>query len=106
MDNGYCNQGMNQMPNMNQQSAPEFTKYLILSIIQLLCCNQITGVIAIVFTVLANSAFKVGSMIDYQSKTKAAKTTLTVGWIISAIIYGLIIVIYGFAFVAAIVSEM
>lgn len=106
MDNGYYNNGMNHTPNMNPQSAPEFTKNLTLSIVQLLCCNQITGVLAIIFTVLANSAFKMGNMIDYQSKNNAAKTTLRIGWIISAIIYGLIIVIYGFAIAAAVATEV
>ena len=101
MDNGYYNQGMNQMT----QSTPEFTKYLILSIIQLLCCCQITGIIALVFTILANSSFKIGNLVDYQSKIKSAKTVLTVGWIVAAVIYIIVIVMYGAMFGIALLSE-
>ena len=101
MDNGYYNQGMNQMP----QSTPEFTKYLILSIIQLLCCCQITGIIALVFTILANSSFKIGNLVDYQSKIQSAKTVLTVGWIVAAVIYIIVIVMYGAMFGIALLSE-
>lgn len=101
MDNGYYNQGMNQMP----QSATEFTKYLVLSIIQLLCCCQITGIIALVFTILANSSFKVGNLMDYQSKIKSAKTTLTVGWIVAAVIYIIVIIMYAATFSIALLSN-
>ena len=52
----------------------------------MLFCCQITGIIALVFTILANSAFKIGNFADYQAKIKGAKTTLTVGWIVAAVI--------------------
>lgn len=109
MDNGYYNQGMGQpnpAPQINPQSAPEFTKYLVLSIIQLLCCNQITGIVALVFTILANSAFKIGNILDYQSKIKGAKTTLLIGWIVGILLYVFIFVIYVGAFGLVMLSEM
>lgn len=106
MDNGYYNQGMNQMPQMNPQSTPEFTKCLVLSIIQMLCCCQITGIIALVFTILANSAFKIGNFADYQAKIKGAKTTLTVGWIVAAVIYIIVIIMYVAVFGIVFLSEM
>lgn len=98
--------GMGQMPQMNTQSTPGFTKYLILSILQMLCCCQITGIIALVFTILANSAFKIGNLAEYQSKIKGAKTTLIVGLIVAAVIYIIFIIVYLGAFGIALLSEL
>ena len=91
LNNGYYNQNMNQM----NQKTPGFTKYLILSILQTLCCCQITGIIAFVFTLFANSAFKKGDMMDYQSKLKGARTSLIVGLVIGVIATIFIVVVYG-----------
>lgn len=98
MDNGF-----NQC---QQQPNPTFTKDLVFSIIQLLCCNQITGVISLVFVILANSAFRVGNVADYQAKTKAAKVSRIIGWILGVLIYIFVIAVYGLVIVAAIADGM
>lgn len=106
MSNENFNQDINQMSNMSKQSTPEFTKYLVLSIVQMMCCCQITGIIALVFTILSNSAFKIGNIEDYQSKIKAAKTTLIVGCIIGVIAYIIMIIVYMAIFGMALLSEL
>lgn len=109
MDNNFNQQGYNPqqgyntngMNNMSGGSAPDFTKTLILSIVQMLCCCQITGIIALIFTIIANSAFKSGNMNEYYTKQKSAKTALKVGWIIGVVVVLLMIVFYGLAFLAS-----
>lgn len=90
MDSGYDNSGYNGVT----PSAPNFTMYLILSIAELLCCSFITGIIALILTIMANSAYKIGNMIDYQSKMKISKILLIVGLCIGIIMYVLIFVIF------------
>ena len=80
MDNGF-----NQY-NQPQQQNPTFTKDLIFSIFQLLCCCQITGILSLIFVILANTAFKQGNYMEYQAKTKTAKTTRIIGYILGGVI--------------------
>ena len=109
MDNGYSNMG-NNMNGYNQNmpvgSAPEFTKYLILSIVEMICCCQITGIIGIVFAVMANSAFKIGNMMDYQAKIKNTKTTLLIGLAIGIVCNLLLVLVYGLSFMAGIMEAL
>ena len=83
---------MNEMNNENninnggytpQQSNPTFTKYLILSILELICCCPITGIIALVFTIMANSAFNSSNMNTYNQYTKYSKVSLIVGVVLA-----------------------
>ena len=104
MNNGTNNYGY--QPNMPVGSAPEFTKYLILSILEMVCCCQITGIIGIVFVVMANSAFKMGNMMDYQVKIKNVKTTLLVGLIIGIICNIAVFGIYGASFMVSLMDVM
>ena len=86
MDNGF---------NQYQQPVnPTFVKDLILSIVQLLCCCQITGILSLVFVIMANGDFKQGNMMGYQAGTKRAKTTRIVGWILGAVVSIAITVFY------------
>lgn len=78
-------QGFNQY-NQPMQQNPTFVKDLVLSIFQICCCCQITGVLSLIFVILANSAFKQGNMIDYQAGTKRAKTTRIIGYILGGAI--------------------
>lgn len=92
MDNMNYNQQMNQ-PLQNPK-APWFVTYLILSILELFCCNQITGVIALVFIIMGNSAYQAGQMLDAENKRKTAKLSLIIGLILGILIYIAVIIIY------------
>ena len=70
----------------NKTNAPEYGKNLGLSIFQMICCCQVTGLIALVVTLIANSDYRAGKMDDYESKMKNANIALIAGWIIGAIV--------------------
>lgn len=59
--------------------SPEFTKYTILSILEMICCNQIFGAVALVFTLIANADYGRGNVAKYQSNIKGVKLTLIIG---------------------------
>ena len=46
---------------------------------------QVTGLIALVVTLIANSDYSAGKMDDYEKKMKNANIVLIAGWIIGAI---------------------
>ena len=113
------NQNMNNMGDMgrnfnnqfnygadtqNNGETPGFVKYLILSILETLCCSWIPGVIGIIFTVLFNSAYKSGNIADYKSKKKIAKVALWIGLALGLVVNLLLGFAYGASIVAAIMG--
>lgn len=77
--NGQENMG-NNIPANNTGNAPAFVTLLVLSIIQTCCCcNLITGILALVFTFLANSSYKEGNDEKYEFNKKVAIISLCVG---------------------------
>lgn len=92
--------------NINQNYArPSLTPYIVCSIVQLLCCNSITGVIALVFSLIARDKFSSGDTASGSDYMKYAKWTLIIGFILAAIIWILaicyIVFIVGVSAVAA-----
>lgn len=90
---------MNNMYNQQNytgQKAPWFTTYLVLSILELLCCNMVTGIIALVFAIMSSSAYQIGQYIDAENKRKAAKLSLIIGLIIGVVLYVAVIIFYIF----------
>lgn len=75
---------------------PLFTKWLIISILQFLCCNNITGLISLILTIIADSDFKKGMMAEYESKMKGAKIATIIGLITGLLIYLFVIIYYIF----------
>lgn len=118
-NNDMDNQNMNNMGDMgrnfnnqfnygadtqNNGETPGFVKYLILSILETLCCSWIPGVIGIIFTVLFNSAYKSGNIADYKSKKKIAKVALWIGLALGLVVNLLLGFAYGASIVAAIMG--
>lgn len=104
MDNGNFNQ-MNQNNGMyNGYVDPTLdsrcTKTLIISIVQMLCCSQITGIIALIYAIMAKSLCKT-SPYESEEKLKVAKTALKIGWILAiiafvvGILWGLVVIVWG-----------
>ena len=86
----------NGQPMYNQAIPPKnpsLTTWLIISILQIFCCNNITGIISLIFTILADSDFKKGLIAEYDSKMKAAKIATIVG-VISGVIIAICLIIY------------
>ena len=79
-----------------QPKNPLFTKWLIISILQFFCCNNITGIISLVLTIIADSDFKKGMFAEYESKMRGAKIASIVGLIMGLLIYVFVIIYYVF----------
>ena len=73
----YNTQNM-QQPKVPQQT-PGFTKWIIISVVQMSCCCQISGLISLIMVILADSDFKKGLYNDYTSKMKIAKIVTIIG---------------------------
>ncbi|GHT14216.1 hypothetical protein FACS1894170_11020 [Planctomycetales bacterium] len=81
-----------QPPYPPPQSTAKLPKdYLVWSIITTVCCFPVLGIIAIIFSVQAKSAFQIGDYAGYESKTKVAFWCNLIGLIVG--ILGLIVMI-------------
>lgn len=85
-------QGQPQMP---QGDMPQHGLYMTLSILELLFCNLITGILGLVFTNEANSAYRTGDIATSESKKKSAKMSLIIGAVISAVIAIICVIFVG-----------
>ena len=92
--------------NMGVGNHPKFISTLIFAILELLCCNQITGIIALVLAIIGNSDWSKGRPLDADGKFKGANIALLVGALLGIIIYVAIFAIYGFGILAAIAGSM
>ena len=92
MDNQNYNQ--NNVPADGDKS-PKYTLWLVLAIVQIVagcCCSGgiftlITGVLTIVFANNGNAAYKMGDMETHDSKMKAAMIVNIIGWVISVVMF-------------------
>lgn len=73
----------------------KFGLMLGLSIAELCCCFPITGIIGIIFAVIANNAYKAGDYETYEAKAKTVKIVLLVGLGLGIVIGILTMVLYG-----------
>jgi len=97
--NGYNNTGYNQnynnyngynYTNIAPSNFPSYTAYLTLSIISICLASWIFGLIALLSTTGANTAFKSGNYEQYESSRKRAKVMLIISlvWAIIQFILG------------------
>lgn len=98
---GDFNQQNNFQQQFNNVTDEKFTKWLVAGILQLMCCNQITGILTIVMAILGNSDFKANRIADSNQKYNIAKIATIIGVIIGALIYLAVFAIYGLAFIAS-----
>ena len=89
-NNGYNNGYNNYPPN---QSCPSFGLWLGLSIACALLASKICGIIAIIYIVFANNAYKQGDYTKYQSNFKTVKIALIIG-----LVLGIVSFVFGFFF--------
>ena len=80
---------MNNIDNGAVQN--NFVTWLVLGILQTLCCNQITGIITIVYSVLGNDNFINNRLDIAQSNFKTAKIATIVGIVSGIVIYAIVI---------------
>lgn len=86
---------------VNNYIKNNYIPWLIAGIVQLMCCNQITGIITIMLSFLANEDYIKGRIDDYKSKIKCAKIATIIGVILSVLIYVFIILCYVSVFILA-----
>lgn len=87
---------MNNYYNNNQNS-PSFGMWLTLSILCAIFASRICGIIAIIFIVVANSAYKNGNLAEYQYNLKIVKIVLTIGLVVG-IVFFVLGSVFGFLF--------
>lgn len=86
---------MNNNQNYNYNiSPPWFTTWMVISIVEMLMCNLISGAITLVLILLGDSDYKQGKIAEAESKKKIATIVTIVGIIFSIIIYIVCIVIF------------
>ena len=100
-NNGYQQGGYSGGPT--NQNHPSFTKYMVLSILMLLCCNQICGVIALIMAVIGNGNYKKG--MPYEGNFKAAKILLIVGLVLG-IVLSIVALLMGVAGSLPLIQEL
>jgi len=71
------------------------TKYIIWGVIQIICCNQITGIATLILALLANSDYAKGEMESHNNKIHTCKILTWVGIITGAF---LMLLIFGICF--------
>ena len=107
MDN--FNQEQNNMhtnPQNNNIAVdhPKFVYTLVFSILMLLCCNQIGGIIALIFSIMGNSEWKSGRFEESEKNFKYARIALIAGILLTIAIIIFYGIFYGIAFIAAIME--
>jgi len=73
--------------NNNNTNHPKFGTYLGLSIAMTCCCSSIPGVVALIFTILANNEYKSGAVEEADNKFNTAKIALIVGLVTFIILF-------------------
>lgn len=79
--------------------------FIILSVLQLFCCNTITGIIGLVLAIIGTSNFKKGDYAGAAQMWKYTKITLWIGVAISIVVTILSFVFVGSS-IAAVFSNL
>lgn len=95
------NAGINNATNGTQQPKPN--TYLVLSIVSVVL-SCLIGIVALVFSILADSDYKKGAYQDAVSKAKVAKIVAIVGIVLGGL-YWLFTILYFIFFAAVAVSS-
>lgn len=75
-------------------SAPWFITWMIISIVQLLMCNVISGAITLVLVLLGDVDYKQGKIAEAEHKKKIATIATIIGVIVTVITYILCVIIF------------
>lgn len=86
---------MNTPNNQSYNASPPwFTTWMVISIVEMLMCNLLSGTITLVLILLGDSDYKQGKIAEAESKKKIATVVTIVGAIFSVIIYIVCILIF------------
>ena len=76
------------------QAPPKPPDYIIFSIVVLLCCNLLFGIIALIFSLQSDSSYKAGRLEDARKQGETAKRINIAGVVITIIIVVIVIILY------------
>ncbi len=101
--NQYANLGGVMVDDKGRPLKNHFALKLVLSIIMILMCCfsplvSILGIIGLVFTCMANSAYNQGNPHEFKTKDKVSTILLSIGGVIAALIIILYVVVIAFTF--------
>ncbi len=76
-----------EMPQQSaaQGAAPNTTLWIILSVVELLCCCQLGGIVALIFSILGHVAVGKGDLADAEQKLEIAKIAIIAGAVLGVI---------------------
>lgn len=92
-NNGYQGRPPFMRYDLDPQAAKSFKTLLICSIIELACCNQLFGGIALVLIFLGKSGYESGDRTKFDNYTKWATILLIIG-----VVLGLVCGVFAFGF--------
>lgn len=92
------------MLEVKSADKPSLTPYIVLSIVQIMCCSTVTGVIALVFALISNDKFDKGDVNSGTSFLNYSKWTLIIGFAFTAILVLFIICYFVFIIGIAAIS--
>lgn len=67
---------------MNEIHRKAYIRSLVLSIFQMLCCNLITGLLSLIYVIVANSQYNIGDKLGYTKYMTYSRYARTVGWVL------------------------
>jgi hypothetical protein len=76
----------------------KWSTYLVLSILSFLCCNQISGIVGIIFSCMANNDYTAGKYESYKKNIKVVKLALIIGLVFSLIVGLFYVFVMGLSF--------
>ncbi len=82
--------------NSCEEPMPDATIWIILNAISIFTCCQVTGIIGLVYAILANTAIKTGDKADAIEKIKTSKACLILG-VVMGIVSAFIVMGAGFS---------
>ena len=91
---------------MVQAERPNTVRWIILSVVELLICCQLTGIIGLIFSIIGHISAEKGDFEDALKKIKIAKTTLIIGAIFGAIVLLFFLGVFIFGFLTGLTEEV
>lgn len=91
---------------MAQAERPNTVRWIILSVVELLICCQLTGIIGLIFSIIGHISAEKGDFEDALKKIKIAKTTLIIGAIFGAIVLLFFLGVFIFGFLTGLTEEV
>ena len=85
---------------------PNTVRWIILSVVELFTCCQLTGIIGLIFSIIAHVSAEKENYEDANKKIKIAKTALIIGAIFGAIVVAFFVAVFVLGLVTGFSEEL